>query len=123
MTAAAPAHGALLIAWIIFLVLALIGGIAVLVWAVRSRQFSNQDRARYLPLQSEIPEDENQETGVGRQTSGEPNPSPAACGGVSGVPRLAEHALGAGGERGACCVQGAQGMKGVKGDPECSALT
>lgn len=41
--------------WLGFL-LVMIGAIsAVLLWAVRSRQFSNQDRARSLPLWSGIP--------------------------------------------------------------------
>ena len=44
----------LFIIWITFTVAALIGLCAILVWAVRSRQFSNQDEARYLPLRSRI---------------------------------------------------------------------
>lgn len=51
-------QSALLIMWITFTVVALLGVIAVFVWAVRSRQFANQDRARYLALRSGIPEDE-----------------------------------------------------------------
>ena len=47
--------GLLLAVWICFTVLALIGIIAVFVWAVRARQFSDQDRARHLPLRSDIP--------------------------------------------------------------------
>jgi hypothetical protein len=46
----------LLVIWITFTVVALIGLCAVLVWAVRSRQFSKQDDARYLPLKSGIPD-------------------------------------------------------------------
>jgi cbb3-type cytochrome oxidase maturation protein len=41
---------ALLIMWITFTVLAVVGMAAVLVWAVRARQFADQDRARHLPL-------------------------------------------------------------------------
>jgi len=48
-------NSALLVVWTVFSVLALAGIVAVLVWAVRARQFSNQDRARYLPLTSGIP--------------------------------------------------------------------
>jgi nitrogen fixation-related uncharacterized protein len=48
-------HGALLILWGTFTGLALIAVAAVLVWAVRSHQFAEQDRARYLPLRSRIP--------------------------------------------------------------------
>lgn len=48
----------LLAVWICYAVLALIGIIAVFVWAVRARQFSSQDRARHLPLRSGIPNDD-----------------------------------------------------------------
>jgi cbb3-type cytochrome oxidase maturation protein len=50
-------NAALLAMWVIFTVLALAGVIAVFVWAVRARQFSDQDRARYLALDSGIPDD------------------------------------------------------------------
>jgi nitrogen fixation-related uncharacterized protein len=46
---------ALLTMWITFTVLACAGVCAVLVWAVRSGQFSDQNRARSLPLASGIP--------------------------------------------------------------------
>ena len=46
---------ALLIMWITFTGMAVLGVTAVLVWAVRAHQFANQDRARYLPLMSGIP--------------------------------------------------------------------
>ena len=45
--------------WIGFTVLALAGIALVLVWAVRSRQFRDQDRARYLALRSGIPSDDD----------------------------------------------------------------
>jgi hypothetical protein len=45
----------LVVIWFTFLVVALVGVAAAIVWAVRSGQFTNQDRARYLPLQSGIP--------------------------------------------------------------------
>lgn len=51
-------QSALLTMWITFTVVALLGVIAVFVWAVRSRQFANQDRARYLALLSGIPDEE-----------------------------------------------------------------
>ena len=41
--------------WIVFTVLATAGIIAAFVWAIRSRQFANQDRARYLALRSRMP--------------------------------------------------------------------
>jgi nitrogen fixation-related uncharacterized protein len=44
--------GTLLTMWIAFTVIAVAGIVAVLVWAVRSRQFRDQDRARYLALWS-----------------------------------------------------------------------
>ena len=55
---ALSAHEALLVMWVTFAVVALGGIAAVLVWAVRSRQFSGQERARYLALQSGIPRED-----------------------------------------------------------------
>jgi len=52
-----------LIIWVTFSVLALVAIIAVLVWAVRSRQFSNQDHARYLPLEAAWPDDKEESAG------------------------------------------------------------
>ena len=46
---------ALIILWAVLSAVSLAGIIAVLVWAVRTRQFSKQDDARYLPLRSGIP--------------------------------------------------------------------
>jgi cbb3-type cytochrome oxidase maturation protein len=44
-------------AWIVFVILVFgaIGG--AIYWAARSGQFKDQDRARYLPLMSGIPEE------------------------------------------------------------------
>ena len=54
----------LLVAWITVTVLSLLAVIAVFVWAVRTHQFSHQDRARYLALDEGIPpEDESEKTG------------------------------------------------------------
>lgn len=55
MIALAP-DSALLLVWIAFSGVALAGILAVLVWAVRAGQFGDQDRARYLPLESGIPD-------------------------------------------------------------------
>jgi cbb3-type cytochrome oxidase maturation protein len=46
---------ALIIVWAVFAVLMLAGIAVLLVWAVRSRQFADPDRARRLPLESGIP--------------------------------------------------------------------
>jgi len=46
---------AFLFMWIGFLALMLAGLSLILLWAVRAGQFSNQERARYLPLRSGIP--------------------------------------------------------------------
>ena len=62
-------QGTLLAVWICFTVLALIGIIVVFGWAVRARQFSDQDRARHLPLRSNIPPAEG-EGKVGKGPSG-----------------------------------------------------
>ncbi len=59
MTLAATAHNVLLTLWVAFSLVALAGIIAVIVWAVRSGQFANQDHARYLPLESGIPAEED----------------------------------------------------------------
>ncbi len=48
----------LLAVWIVFAVLSVLGIAAALLWAVRSGQFSRQDDARRLPLESGIPDDE-----------------------------------------------------------------
>ena len=58
------AQNALLIMWVGFAVLALVGVVAVLVWAVRARQFSDQDRARFLPLYADKPLEEPALTGT-----------------------------------------------------------
>ncbi len=62
---AMTAQGILLAIWICFTVMALIGVIAVFLWAVRARQFSGQDRARHLPLRSGIPRDGGKGAGNG----------------------------------------------------------
>jgi cbb3-type cytochrome oxidase maturation protein len=47
--------------WVSFLLL-MSGGIAIFfLWGIRSGQFSNQDRARYLALLAEIPTEEKKE--------------------------------------------------------------
>lgn len=45
----------LLIVWIVMTIFGVGGMIAALIWAIRTRQFSQQDRARHLPLESGIP--------------------------------------------------------------------
>ena len=45
----------LLMIWIGYTAVTLVGIIGVLVWAARTRQFRDQDRARYLPLLNDIP--------------------------------------------------------------------
>ena len=61
---------AFLFMWIGFLLL-MTGGIAAFfLWALRAGQFSDQDRARYLPLESGIPSGEPDEER--RQERGRP---------------------------------------------------
>ncbi len=50
----------LLTMWIAFMAVVAAGVIAVFVWAVRARQFRDQERARFLALHSGIPEEEKQ---------------------------------------------------------------
>lgn len=40
-------------AWIILTAIGILASIAVFIWAIKSGQFSEQDRARYLPLADE----------------------------------------------------------------------
>jgi len=49
-------QSSLLVLWVMVAVLGVAGGTAVFVWAVRRRQFSDQDRARYLPFLGQTPE-------------------------------------------------------------------
>jgi cbb3-type cytochrome oxidase maturation protein len=48
-------EGAFIAVWIAFAVVMLLAIVAVLVWAIRSRQFADQDHAARLPLESGIP--------------------------------------------------------------------
>jgi cbb3-type cytochrome oxidase maturation protein len=50
----------LLIIWLTMASMGVLGMIWVLVWAVRSGQFGNQERARSLALYSHIPDDQEQ---------------------------------------------------------------
>jgi nitrogen fixation-related uncharacterized protein len=45
-----------LAAWVVFVCLIFAAVAGAVVWAARSGQFKDQDRARYLPLMSGIPE-------------------------------------------------------------------
>ena len=45
----------LLAVWVTFTTFSLLGIFVLLLWAVRARQFGDQDRARHLPLLSGIP--------------------------------------------------------------------
>lgn len=49
--------------WIGFLFLMIIGIACIFVWAIRTRQFSNQERARFLPLKSGIPKELEEQRG------------------------------------------------------------
>ncbi|HEY3307199.1 MAG TPA: cbb3-type cytochrome oxidase assembly protein CcoS [Desulfuromonadaceae bacterium] len=46
--------GAFLFMWIGFLLLMIVCIVAIFIWAIRTRQFSDQERARYLALHSKI---------------------------------------------------------------------
>jgi hypothetical protein len=47
----------LLIIWCAFTALSVLALIPVIIWAIRSGQFSNNTAAKYLPLKSGVPED------------------------------------------------------------------
>jgi cbb3-type cytochrome oxidase maturation protein len=53
-------EGVFIAVWIAFAVVMLLAIVAVLVWAVRSRQFADQDHAANLPLESGIPAEPTQ---------------------------------------------------------------
>ncbi len=57
MTPLAAMYPGLLTLWVAFTAVALAGIAAVIFWAVRSGQFADQDRARYLALDSGIPDE------------------------------------------------------------------
>ena len=80
MIASASNNSALLAVWIVFAGVVLAGVAAVLVWAVRSGQFSHQDRARRLPLDSGIPQD---------RPAPAATPGPAAAQSQTAAPRPA----------------------------------
>ena len=67
-----PLDGApFLFMWLGFLGL-MIGCVAAFfLWAVRDGQFSQQDRARYLPLQSGIPAADGSDQETGQQPAGD----------------------------------------------------
>jgi cbb3-type cytochrome oxidase maturation protein len=56
--------------WVGFLLLMLAGIAGVFWWAVRNRQFSDQERARFLPLESGIPQGKEGEPPPGKEKPG-----------------------------------------------------
>jgi nitrogen fixation-related uncharacterized protein len=64
--------------WLGFLMLMSVGTALFFIWAVRSQQFSQQDRARYLPLQSGIPVEVGSGPEYGKLLQTDPVP-PAPC--------------------------------------------
>jgi cbb3-type cytochrome oxidase maturation protein len=62
-----------LFVWLGFLMLMIFCVGFFFLWAVRSGQFSNQDRARYLPLQSGIPHTGDPNTGSRQEIERRPS--------------------------------------------------
>ena len=54
----------LLIFWLTFAVLSVAALIPIVLWAIRSGQFSENAAAKYLPLKSGIPEDDEESKNV-----------------------------------------------------------
>jgi nitrogen fixation-related uncharacterized protein len=50
--------------WLVITGLIVLGLIPIIIWAIKTRQFSEQDRARHLPLQSGIPEEKEGKRGT-----------------------------------------------------------
>jgi cbb3-type cytochrome oxidase maturation protein len=53
-------------AWIVLTAIGIAASILVFIWAIKSGQFSDQGRARYLPLCDESPDDVCQRTSAFR---------------------------------------------------------
>jgi cbb3-type cytochrome oxidase maturation protein len=60
--------------WIGFLLLMSCGVAAFFLWGIRAGQFSDQDRARYLPLNSGIPPEEETPREQDREQGGRQRP-------------------------------------------------
>jgi nitrogen fixation-related uncharacterized protein len=45
--------------WIAFSIIMLLAISAIIIWAIRNKQFKNQDRARYLPLDAKLKKKES----------------------------------------------------------------
>ena len=43
------------VGWVLFTAAGIIASIAIFIWAIRSGQFADQGRARYLPLGDDLP--------------------------------------------------------------------
>lgn len=54
---------ALLFIWLGFLAASVTAAMSLFFWGIRSRQFGDQERARSLPLEAEIPGEEPTEDG------------------------------------------------------------
>ena len=52
----------ILMMWILYTVYGVLVFSLVFLWAVRARQFGDQDRARYLPLGDEVPAEGPEDT-------------------------------------------------------------
>jgi len=59
--------------WIGLVVITLVTGGIVLAWAIRTGQFSDQDRARYLPLGDPLPEQDRDKAEDSEGEKGEEN--------------------------------------------------
>jgi len=56
---------ALILIWTGFMIVGVSAASAILLWAIRTGQFGDQERARSLPLMAEVPaEDGREEKGV-----------------------------------------------------------
>lgn len=60
---------AFLVIWIGFTGLMIVVVGLIFLWGIRTRQFADQDRARYLPLDSGVPEEQRggEKQGAGRR--------------------------------------------------------
>jgi len=59
--------------WIALVVITLVTGGIVFAWAIKTGQFSDQDRARYLPLGDPLPEQDRDKAEDSEGEKGEEN--------------------------------------------------
>ncbi len=105
----------LLILWITFSGLAAAAVAAILIWAARTKQFSQQDRARYLALSSGAPPREPQDSAAKAAVAGQKYAESDVASGVGISPQTGETEFSAG-HAGAASAAPASSRAGKSGN-------